>query len=257
MIKKIQILFILLFFSFCSLIGILTLDNNVTKSEIENRNLTTFPDLQLKQIKDEAYLDQITNAFNDQLQYRGYFVKNYFNLLNKVGKQNYLGTTIIGKENYLFREPEIILDWDEYEKELIQYAELINKKANKVCKSHPGLKFIYINYPRKDIAMPKYLPEKYPYNINIYKKSLSTVKKHLSDKVILIDAYEVFKNSGLLNKCYYRSDHHVNEIGQQAIYAEVMKVIKQEHSHVPIYTLDKYYMEKQNFVGVRSPIIGF
>lgn len=255
--KNIQKLFIVLFFGFCGIIGILTLDNDTLKSDIEKRELTVFPDLKLRSLADEKYLNNITNAFSDQVQFREFFVKEYFSFLHNILNQNYMGTTVVGKDNYLFREPEIISDWAAYETELKKCAELINKEAAKVKAANPNCKFIYINYPRKDIVMRKYLPSTYSSSIEDYKRAVSYIKQNLSNDVILIDGYEVFKKSGKEDLCYYRSDHHVNEVGQQEIYKELMHVIQENfNSKVPIYTLNDYNMRNVMVSGSFDSQIG-
>lgn len=254
--KKIQIIFIAVFFGFCSVLGILTIDNNVYKSETENRNLTVFPKMQWEGIKSVEYLTQITDAFSDQLEYRSFFVQSYFKLLHNIGKQDYMGTTVVGKEQYLFREPELIQDWSSYQKDIEKYAGLINQQALKMKKDHPQLKFIYINYPRKDIAMSKYLPNWYPSGLNNYQRAISILKKNLSEDVIFIDGYDVFKKHGILNQCYYRSDHHVNEKGQLAIYQELAKYIKREYPNTPVNTSQQYVWGEEQFVGSFDSQIG-
>ena len=255
--RNIQKLFITVFFGFCGIIGILTLDNDIAKSDIEKRELSVFPDLKLKRLVEDRYLNNITNAFSDQVQFRGAFVQNNFKFLHNILNQNYLNTTVVGKENYLFREPEIISDWSAYETELKKCAELINKEAKKVREMNPDCKFIYINYPRKDLVMQKYLPSTYPSSVNDYNKAISILKRNLSNDVIMIDAYEVFKRAGVQNECYYRSDHHVNEIGQQEIYEELMRVIqKYSKAKIPVYTLNDYNMREVMVAGSFDSQIG-
>ena len=57
---------------------ITTMFNNEKVSVIERRNLTTFPKFSIANLFDKKYYDDLTTAFNDQLELREYLVKGYF-----------------------------------------------------------------------------------------------------------------------------------------------------------------------------------
>ena len=74
-IKKIFV-FIIILCLFVFSIG--TLLNNEKISEVERRELKTYPKITFKKKKKKSFYDDLTNAFSDQLFLRGQLVKGYF-----------------------------------------------------------------------------------------------------------------------------------------------------------------------------------
>ena len=249
-IKKI---FVCSFFCFIAVIGFLTLDNETKKSEVEGRRLMTFPKLDYQKFSDSRYMQNIGDAFSDQLQYRTSMIEKYFDITTNVLKIGYQGTTVIGKEDYLFSEPEVITGEEEYDKEIRKIAKLINKEAKKVTDS--GSKFIYIHYPRKDILMERYLPSFYISGKERYEKSLKILKENLSEDVIFIDALELFEETGS-EEYFYKTDHHVNIEGQEIIYKTVTNLMKEQFPKMDVKLLDSYKIKKTDIVGSFDRNIG-
>ncbi|MCR5737205.1 MAG: hypothetical protein K6G64_06120 [Eubacterium sp.] len=250
LIKKI---FVFGFFCFIAAIGFLTLDNETEKSEVEGRRLITFPKLDYEKFSDSKYMQNIGDAFSDQLEYRTEMIKNYFAFTTNVLKIGYQGTTVIGKENYLFTEPEVITEEEQYDKRIKRIAKVINREAEKVTAS--GSKFIYIHYPRKDILMQSYLPSFYISGKERYEKSIEILKENLSDDVIFIDALALFEETGS-EEYFYKTDHHVNIEGQEIIYKTVTNLMKEQFPEMDVKLLDSYKIKKTDIEGSFDRNIG-
>ena len=82
----------LLFFMFFT-----TINNNKEVSSLEKRNLQTFPKISFESILNGTYMEDLTTAFSDQLEFRDYLVKGYF----LFQFQRYNGDVVIGDNNEL------------------------------------------------------------------------------------------------------------------------------------------------------------
>ena len=125
----------------------------------------------------------------------------------------YAGSVSIGKDNQLFEQPQVINDYAAFDREVKKLAKVVNREAAKITKN--GAKFLFINYPRKDVGAKQYLPSYYPDSTKDYQRYIRILRQELSDDVIFIDANELFQKydgDGLL---YYKTDHHVNANGSQ------------------------------------------
>lgn len=234
--KKLQIIFSSIFLLFISVIGVLTLFNNEYRSYTEGRELMTFPKFSVDRILDKEYLDDLTAAFSDQLEFRGKFIKTYY-LFNM---QRYVGNVVKGKDNQLFAAPFVIKYEYRYLQRLERSARRINRVAARVTKNKKR-KFIFLSIPRKDQVMTEYLPSTYIRSDDKYKKYMKFLKDRLSDDVILIDAMEVFEKHKGEADFYYKTDHHVNMRGAQLLYEEIMKIVKKDYPNVKVTDLDKDY----------------
>lgn len=234
--KKLQIIFSSVFLLFISVIGVLTLFNNEYRSYTEGRELATFPEFSVNKILDKQYLDNLTAAFSDQLEFRGKFIKTYY-LFNM---QRYVGNVVKGKDNQLFAAPFVIKYEYRYLQRLERSARRINRVAARVTKNKKR-KFIFLSIPRKDQVMTEYLPSTYIRSDDKYKKYMKFLKDRLSDDVILIDAMEVFEKHKGEADFYYKTDHHVNMRGAQLLYEEIMKIVKKDYPNIRVTDLDKDY----------------
>lgn len=249
--RKIQIMFCCVFFVVISSFGVATLDNHREYDYNEGRALTLFPQLDYKKFNDVEYLNTITSAFADQISFRNKLISTYFLLQYKVGQQSYLESTVIGKDEQLFFEPELIIDEEAHQKEVLACAAEVNKLAEELEKQ--GTRLIYINYPRKDIVMNEYLPLYYPDGEEQYKKDIEEIKKQLNSQIIFIDALDVFEENGIKDP-YYQTDHHVNIRGTQLIYEEVLNQINNNAIHE--YSLKDYTISEEIVTGSFARRIG-
>lgn len=252
--KKVKIIFIGIFLCMISGFGVATLDNKVPKSDTEGRTLKQFPDLDFRRFKDTVYLSAISDACADQIAKREKLISMYYDFMVNKLHQTYVGTVVIGEDCQLFQEPELITDDKAYKKQIVKTAKLINKEAEEITKN--GAKFIYINYPKKDVVEREYLPSYYPDSQSQYEEYVTLMQENLSKDVIFLDAYEIFKESPE-NDYYYKTDHHVNEKGQQLIYEQVMSIVKEDYPTLQVKTLQDYKVEKRKINGSYLRKLGF
>lgn len=251
--KRLQIMFIACFLLFISGMGIMTLGNHREVSTTEGRKMVQFPDLEYQKLLDVEYLNQISDAWDDQVTGRETMVKSYYQMVTKGLLQKYAGTTVIGRDGQLFQEPEVIGDEKEYEKEVIRCAKVINREAEKITAT--GAKFIYINYPRKDVVESEYLPDWYLDSKADYEKYIAILRKHISDNVIFLDGAEIFQ--GKKYDCYYKTDHHVNFRGQIDIYAKLMELVQKDYPGIEKKSLSDYSLTEKVVDGSFRRKIGY
>lgn len=217
-IKTIQYIFVIMFFLIIFFFMITTLFNDEKVSETERRTLETFPKFSLKKLIDSNYYNDLTKAFNDQLEFRSYLVKGYF----LFQFQRYYGDVVKGKNNQLYTASQKEVNASYYTS-LKKVTDLINEESLSLKKSNT--KFIFLSIPRKDAYMTKELPKTYNSSLNIYQKQVQVVKDNLDKDIIFIDALEVFKN-GNIYSCYYSNDHHITPRCAYLLYKEINKYTK-------------------------------
>ena len=233
------ILVICMFF----LIGVLTLLNNNEISIKEGRTLTTFNSITLESIKDESVFNTVTNAFSDQLAFRDYLIKGYY-LINL---QRYVGDVVEGENNQLFLSPLIIGNKENYEQKLINISKNeISNVADEITKA--GAKFIFLSVPRKDAVMDKYLPSTYIKGTDDYLEFVNILKENVSDKVYVMDAYEIFKKNDVYD-VFYTTDHHINVRGAYEIFEDIISIVNNDGYNIQIGTLEDEYIIKSQIIN--------
>ena len=195
--KTVQKIFIITFLTIITFFMITTLLNNEKVSDVERRELNTFPKFKIENLVKKSYYDDLTSAFQDQLELRQYLIKGYF----LFQFQRYYGDAVKGKNNQLY-SAEQAKPSNDYYKNLKKQIENINTKNKEL-----NAKLIFLSIPRKDAYMTKELPKTYTSSINIYTKQVEITKQTLDSDITFINAYDVFKKSGIYN-CYYSNDHH-------------------------------------------------
>ena len=148
--KWIKILFIGCFVAFIGFTGLKTIAGKEAKSLTEGRSLTQFPDLDYSEMTKDSYLSEVENAFSDQLSSRENKIHQYYDLTVNKLHMKYAGSVSIGKDNQLFEQPQVINDYAAFDHEVKKIAKVVNKEAAKITKN--GAKFLFINYPRKDVG---------------------------------------------------------------------------------------------------------
>ena len=242
--KILQALFSLIFIGFITIIGFMTLFNNESLSYTEGRKLTTFPKFSAKKMLDKDYLDELTLAFSDQMEFRSSFIKTYY-LFNM---QKYMGNVAKGENNQLYAAPLVIKDKKVYKKNLNKSIERINKVAKKVTKNS-NRKFIYLSIPRKDQVMTEYLPDNYIKSVTEYKKGMKYIKENLSDNIIVIDAMELFNEHKGEADFYYSTDHHVNMRGAQIVYEKLLEIVKKDYPNIKFTDIDRDYIISKTIIN--------
>lgn len=250
--KVVKCLFIGCFVCFIAITGLTTIGNTNEKSKLEGRELNQFPAMDMGRLLNTDYLNSITNAFSDQITNRENMIVAYNGLMVHVLKQKWVGKIAIGKENQLYQEPELIKNKDAYEQTMIKCASVINQEAAKITQE--GAKFIYINYPRKDVVCRDNLPDFYLDSRRDYERLVQVLQSHLSDDVVFIDAAEVLEN---VDDSYYATDHHVNFTGQLHIYQKLMSLVQKKFPDVRVWQESDFEMEETKVAGSFNRRIGY
>ena len=231
--NEIKKVFVFVFFIMILFFMLITITNNKTYSSIERRKLSTFPKFSINKLFTKDYYNNLTSAFSDQLALRKHLVKGYF-LFNF---QHYYGDAVIGKNKQLYG-PSQKTPTHTYYSKLVDATKKVNKVANETSAT-----FIYLSIPRKDAYMTKELPKNYNSSLPIYQKQVSVVKENLDNNIIFIDAYDIFKNSGIYN-CYYSNDHHITPRCAYLLYSEINK-----YTNVNSYILEDQFDVRQTIVN--------
>lgn len=248
--KKVKIIFCVVFIVIISVIGCITITNDNEISLKEGRELTTFPKVTMTNLMDTEFYTNYTDAFSDQLAFRESFIKFYY-LLNM---QRYVGDVVKGEDGQLFLSPKIIENIESTKKSLKNVVEQdINKVAKEVIDE--GAKFIYLSIPRKDVVMSKYLPSTYYDGTEDYLELVDVVKTNIQN-ASFIDAYEIFKENDIYD-VYYSTDHHINIRGAYAIFERLVDYINQDGYNIYVGLLeDEYCIESKVIDGSYNRKIG-
>ncbi len=233
-------------FLFCSFILCImfyffsmTILNNENFSNLERRNLVTFPKFSFDKIFDEEFLNTLTTAFSDQLEHRNLLVKGYY----LFQFQRYNGDVVIGSNNQLYASYQTVSS--SYYSNLKNITKLVNEVADEVNLS--GAKFVFLSIPRKDAVMTKDLPSSYISSDSIYQKSVQIVKNNINSNVHFIDAYDIFKNNENVDS-YFLNDHHITPRGGELLYREIVSYIN-NYDNILFYSIDGNYDIKKVIVN--------
>ncbi len=226
--KKLRIGFIGIFFLILVVFFINTVTSNKEISDVEKRVLATFPDI--KDIGNEDFFDNVTSAFSDQLYGRDELIKWYY----LFQFQRYLGDVVEGKDGEMFSSVQTPYDIDLYTDEMLVAIDDVNEIADEL--DSYGVKFIFLNIPRKDAYLEEYLPNTYTSSRERYSYGVNLIRENVSDKVIVMDALEIFENNKSDNHYYYKTDHHINVRGGYLLYKELMN-----YMDVTPYDLDDMF----------------
>lgn len=234
-------IFIICFFFFT------TINNNENVSTLEKRTLQTFPNFSFQSVLDGTYMEDLTTAFSDQLEFRNYLVKGYY----LFQFQRYNGDVVIGYNNELYASYQRVGDIDKTKEQVKKSVELINDVASDI-----DAKFIFLSIPRKDAVEKDNLPNSYISSSYIYDESINVIKENLNSNITLIDAYEIFNTDKKVNnnRYYYLQDHHITPKGAELLYKEIIDVIADDR--VKFYDLSNYNIGKVIINGSFNNQIG-
>ena len=234
-------IFIICFFFFT------TINNNENVSTLEKRTLQTFPNFSFQSVLDGTYMEDLTTAFSDQLEFRNYLVKGYY----LFQFQRYNGDVVIGYNNELYASYQRVGDIDKTKEQVKKSVELINDVASDI-----DAKFIFLSIPRKDAVEKDNLPNSYISSSYIYEESINVIKENLNSNITLIDAYEIFNADKKLNnnRYYYLQDHHITPKGAEVLYKNIIDSINDKR--VKFYDLSNYDIGKTIINGSFNNQIG-
>ena len=213
--KKIKRLFCGLLFAVMIVFFVGTVTGRKTYSDLEKRELKTFAAPRLSDLTNDAYFSGLTTAFSDQLAFRDRLIQGYY----LFWFQHYYGDVAEGGNGQLYAAYQTV--GKNYYRELAEATALVNETADEVNRA--GAEFLFLSIPRKDAVMTADLPDTYISSVEIYQKSVQTVKANLSDNVRLIDAYDLFAAAPEITP-YFSTDHHITPRGGYLLYSEILRL---------------------------------
>lgn len=246
--KKIKIIFCSIIIFIISVIGILTTTNDNIYNATEGRILERFPKPEIQDFLHDEIYNKYTNAFSDQMIVKNIFIRGYYYL----NQQKYISDVIKGKNDYLFLEPKINENDDEYISDLKKIIERnMNEVADNVNKL--GAEFIFLSIPRKDVVLNKYLPDYYIDGTQDYLKYINIIKNTKNNNVNLIDTYDLLKDKNV----FYQNDHHLNINGAYILFEEIIKKVNKKNNIKLSALQEEYKIEKRIVEGSFDRKIGF
>lgn len=241
--KFIKISFIAIFICVISAFFVMTVNNDNEVSELEKRNLQTFPEFSIEKLAGEKYYNDLTTAFSDQLEFRDLLVKGYYIFQF----QRYNGDVVIGENDELYAAYQRV-DEDYYE-DLKTNAGYANDVATEVIEA--GADFTFLSIPRKDAIETENLPDSYISSEDSYLKAVGLLDEILSADIKFIDAYDVFKANDDV-RAYYTTDHHITPRAAFLLYHEILKACEMKD-----YPVEEHYdIEKTIINGSFNNQIG-
>ena len=129
--KTVQKIFIITFLTIITFFMITTLLNNEKVSDVERRKLNTFPKFKIENLVKKSYYDDLTSAFQDQLELRQYLIKGYF----LFQFQRYYGDAVKGKNNQLYSAEQAKPSNDYYKSKKTNRKYKYKKQRTK-CKTN-------------------------------------------------------------------------------------------------------------------------
>jgi len=235
--KKIQVLFVGAFVFLLFLFFVGTIVSHKEVSDIEKRELVTFPKLSEFRFVDDSFYERLIRSFNDQLLFRNSLVKGYF----LFQFQRYLGDVVVGEDDQMFSSVQSSKNLESYRAGLLKDSAYINEIAEN-CDAE----FIFLSIPRKDAVLREYLPKTYTSSAEIYQYGVSVLKEGLSSSVHFIDAYDIFsEHKDLGYSFYFKNDHHITVRGAYLLYQKLAKI-----TGISVYSLEN------NFSIVKTSVNG-
>ena len=227
--KYVKYLFCGFFIAILFFFLVTTVNNNKEISELEKRTLQTFPKFSVESVMSGEYMEQLTTAFSDQLEFRDLLIKGYF----LFQFQKYNGDVVIGENNELYAAYQKTDDLEATKGYLKDAIEEVNEVAGEL-----DAKFIFLSIPRKDAVETENLPDSYIDSSKLYEECMGVVRDTLDSDITLIDGYEIFKNDNHARRYFYMTDHHITPAGSELLYKEILASLKDDR--IPLYDLSNY-----------------
>ena len=219
--NKLNIALFLLFLGFFS-IGTLLFKS---ESEVENRELTQFPNLPKDLDSTRKFTTDFESYFRDHLLFRKYFIGLYSQTLLSLG-QSPTERVILGKDNWLFYAGEEVIE-DYENKRLFTIEELkqweINLSYKNMLLKALGKKYIFVVTPNKhtlyDEKLPSYIVKEKEYS------RLDQLISYISQNsdVTIVDLRNTLKNKAANEQLYWSQDTHWNARGAYYGFLDIQK----------------------------------
>ena len=181
-------------------------------SELENRYLTTFPELTAERLFNGEFMSDFDSYTADQIYGKDLFVKGNVAYNRMLGIKE-INQVFIGKENYLiqdYQEPGDLLD--ENLASIEEFAE-----------AHPELPIAVLLAPNANEIYPEMLPS----FVKTYPQSRVMVRANAvlsADNLTFVDATGALAAKKDENM-YYKTDHHWTTDGAYSAYQELCGAI--------------------------------
>lgn len=211
-----------LFFGFIIVFALLTIFlPKEKKSELENRNLASFPKVNIDDIKSTEFMNDIETYISDHFAARVPFLKL------KGASERLLGRS---ERNDVFITKDMLM-----EKVPEPDYTSIDKSVDAINKFEEGIdaQVFMMLVPTAAAIYPDKLPSYAP-TVD-QKQLIEYVYGNLSSSIIPIDAYSAMQNSSS-EYIYYRTDHHWTSLGAYLAYNTAGK--KMGYSPIPRDSFD-------------------
>ncbi len=247
--KKTKIIFI---FIFCSILILPLISFNIKTdqiSEIDNRTLAEFPELNINSIGN--FPPDFEQYFDDRIGYRDNIIATYTSL-----NDNFFGELVhpsytYGQDGYIFFRPGITVSNFDF---LANFANFI-KRFQDYCEDR-DIYFIYMLNPSKSIIYEEYLPKGYSLNksdINFFISELERLKVNFYWSAP--DLIELANTKQVYNKQFDAG--HWNDIGAYFASSNLLNIIKQDFPKIEIPFFEDYlltYEHKDSLPVSKFPI---
>lgn len=206
------------FMAVLSTVFIFSFHGSKTFSDVENRNLQSFPEFNVEKVVDQQFQKEFQNYRNDQFILRDTWIHLKTKMELMMGKKE-LNGVYLGKDEQLFEEFLPTQDNTSLQETMNAFAEQYSKQK---------VSLMLVPNPIE------ILQEQLPYGVVTKSQSeyLNELKAGLDEKIQWIDMVEplISHNSEYI---YYRSDHHWTTLGayygfEQFAQAKKLKINAEE-----------------------------
>lgn len=232
--KALNIIFITIFFGMCAvpLAGILFGHKNVNA---EKRELASAPQVFTKEGFNAEFTREFDDYFTDNFAFRPDLVTLYAELNSALTGESISGQVIIGKEGWLYFEPEL----NDYMKTGVLSDNEIRRLAETLVMERDyvegrGAAFIFTVAPNKASVYGQYMPDRYI--VLGVKSNVENLYQQLDGKGFkYVDLFKVLRNGEI--QLYHKLDTHWNNagalIGRNALLGRVKELM-------PEFSFDTY-----------------
>lgn len=253
--KKLRIIFISTFLLIIYIYPILTLlEEDGSKSILENRNLEKLKPLDSKSILSGEYFESLEKYLLDHVFERELLMSAYGKINSKVLGKKILNNVVFGKDDMLLPERN---------KTKTQQYDSLNDLANRITNAAKDLNksveeyggnLYYLSIPDREIVYSDKYPDYHPFDSWYLKKKRILINEKLEKENIKnVDVTELMLSKKDEDYIYYNTDHHYTYKGGYYTYLELIKVINQDN---PQYNLSYPKWEDMNITRSEVPFFG-
>jgi len=196
-----------------------------TVSKVENRTLSSFPDLNITTQGIQSFPGKFESYFNDQFGFRDHFIflHNYVKAL--LLKQSPVPKVILGKNGWLFlkTEPE-----GSSKPTIAQLKAMrLHLETKRDWLASKGIRYLYIPAPNKQTIYPEYLHQKKEAIDKPSQFDDLVAYLKINSEFKIIDVRPALTDLKQNYRVYHLTDHHWNDTGAFTAYEKIMNRIQQ------------------------------